>query len=118
MAETVFNGVLVLNQAELKSIEHFVFAGFIVDVDALDDALKLALEPVIVGSSGFGLLHVSFEAVAEQAVELVHILLLIHFVVRPSEGLQQLKSANASVGRTGLKIVKNPLQAQKNRLLI
>jgi hypothetical protein len=57
-----------------------------VDIDALDDALRLTLEQPVVGPSHLGVHHLLLELVGQFVVELVYVLLLVEVALIEAEG--------------------------------
>lgn len=114
LADAVLNGVRSFDHTQLEGVEDLGVARLVVNVDALDHAFQSAFKQVLVCPFDRCLLHLAFQQVAQQAVEFVHILLLVEFVVRPAKCLQQFKCAD--IVPAHLKIVENSLQAKWNRL--
>lgn len=106
----------VASDPQLNCVELVVARGLVLNVDALDHVLSLALEEAIVGSFDWCVLHLLVELVAEDAVELVDVLLLVDVLGVPAESLKQLVSSDEGCVAE-LEVIKDSLEAERNRAL-
>lgn len=86
-----------------------------VDVDALDVALHLAAEQAVDGAVGLGALHLGLELVAQDAVELLHVVLQERVEALPAERLGELGRACGSDAGSGSEMPQGTSGARRGR---
>mmetsp|Transcript_10812 Transcript_10812/g.33786 ORF Transcript_10812/g.33786 Transcript_10812/m.33786 type:complete len:218 (+) Transcript_10812:985-1638(+) len=104
---------LVLD-VQLEVVERLITSGAVVDVHTFDVVLHLALKEPLDGAVHRRALHLLLQPVAEQAVELLRIVL--HEGVRcvPAKGAHELPAGHGCLAR--LQPVKEVLQSHQQRL--
>ncbi len=83
-------------------------------MNALNDIFKDPFEQVRIRAAHPGPLHLLFEFVTEHKEEFVHIMLLVHLSLAPTEGIQKFECAHGSLTR--LKVVENALNTKRDGL--
>ena len=80
--------VLITLDTQLQSIENFIPGRLKIDFGALYNTLELAFKKVFIGCLRVSILHLLLKLVAENAVELIDVLLLVPLIVRPTKCLE------------------------------
>ena len=77
----------------------------------MDYTLKFSFEEILVSSLSLRVLHLLLQLVAQDAIELVDVLLLVPLIVVPAESLKELMSAHWVLTLGQLQLKENSLQA-------
>lgn len=93
LPHTVLDGVVAAHP-QLYRVELVLARRLVLDVDTFYDILRLSFKESVEGSLNRRILHLLVELVAENTVELVHVLLLVDVLRVPPESLKELVSAN------------------------
>mmetsp|Transcript_88915 Transcript_88915/g.247009 ORF Transcript_88915/g.247009 Transcript_88915/m.247009 type:complete len:712 (-) Transcript_88915:818-2953(-) len=113
LSQRLLNGPQLLAplalDVQLYVVESLVAAGLVVHIDALDVVLHLALEEPFDGTVHGCALHLLFQPIAQDPVELLRVVLGegIHGV--PTKGLHELAAVDRLIGR--LQPVENVLES-------
>jgi len=102
--------------SERQGVEGLFPLGLGFDIHTLNNAFVFAHEQFVVGAFHLRLLHHLLELVGEFATELVHVLLDVLLLLRPTEGSEELVGPHRFLDAF-LQIVEDPLDAEGDTLV-
>ena len=80
--------ILISLDTKLESVKNFIPGRLKINFGALDNTLELAFKKIFVSCLCVCILHLLLKLVAEDAIELIDVLLLVPLIVRPSKCLE------------------------------